>query len=225
MKRQAVTLLVGEYRTTRIVEQIASLYSVVLHNPDNLWNRIDERNRSFTHTLSEQQPMVHWLWVFDFSNLAEEHCRVLLANGTWWLIDILLLDPTWTFSFSLYGSTRWINHVLRFPLSDGSMLFPTTLKRDPFPTENLGTVPFGSCVRHRFKHQNGTTLGYNSSVWRPWQKAWAPEQHLLYPVSVRQRVRFLLLAQLDAGSLLGRLDKACLLEILRSGAALDSESE
>jgi len=224
MKRQPVTLLVGEYRTTRVVEQIASLYSVVLYNPDNLWNRIDERNRSFTHTLSEQQPIVHWLWVFDFSNLAEEHCRVLLANGAWWLIDILLLDPSWTFSFSLYGSTRWINQVLRFPLSDGSMLFPTTLKRDPFPTENLGTVPFGSCVKISLnKHQTGTTLGYNSSVWRPWQKPWTPEQHSLYPDSIKQRVRLLLLAQLDSGSLLGRLDKACLLQILRCGAALDSE--
>jgi len=219
MERRAVTLIVGEYRTTRIIEQIASLYSVVQHNPDNIWDRINERNRSFTHALPGQ----HWLWIFDCQSMVEKEpdSRVLLANGASWLIDILLLDPAWEFSLSLYGGTRWIDQVLRFPLSDGSLLFPTTHKRDPFPRGNLGTVPFGSCVRHKFERQGDIALGYTSSVLRPWQKPWTPEQHSLYPVSVRQRARLLLLAQLDAGSLLGRLDKACLMEILRYGAALE----
>ena len=222
MERQQVTLIVGEYRTTRVVEQIASLYSVVQHNPDNIWDRINERTISRWHTHS-LQTIPHWLWIFDCQSMVEKEpdCRVLLANGASWLIDILLLDPAWEFSLPLYGGTRWIDQVLRFPLSDGSMLFPTTHKRDPFPRGNLGPVPFGSCVRHKFERQGDIALGYTSSVLRPWQKPWTPEQHKLYPVSIRRRVIFLLMAQRNSNSLFGLLDKVCLMEILCCGAALE----
>ena len=144
-----------------------------------------------------------------------------MVDCAWLEIDLVFLDPFWTSSTFQNTRMSWIEQVLKFPAADGSpSKYPD---RDPILGKPKGIVPFGSCVKISVHKHTVSTWSYGGSIWRPWQKPWTPEQHSLYPESVKQRVRFLLLAQLDYGSLLGRLDKACLLQILRCGAGLDSE--
>jgi len=219
--REHIRILVGDYASTRVVEQIASEYSTCIWNPEDIDALLLERKKDFVGNFRPRPEP--WLLIFkidgDTAAGPPNTIRTLLMNGRHWCVDLLFLDA--------HAQRRW-NPMERAQL-DAILFFPSTRPRyhrdllrqyiSPTATDldelarQLDAILFGRC----FVFDSHAAL----TLWRPWHKLWTPESHSTFPSSVRERVRLLLLAQRDAGSLLSRLDKACLMEILLCGAALD----
>lgn len=63
----------------------------------------------------------------------------------------------------------------------------------------------------------------NITPFQPWsrQVEWSPANHLNFPATVHDRVLLLLMAQYDQISLISKLDKNCMMEVLRCGAGME----
>jgi len=225
--REHIRILVGDYASTRVVEQIASEYSTCIWSPSDIDTLLRKRRKDLAQKPLHPKPDL-WLLIFkiddEIFHVSPDTIRKLLMNGKHWCVDLLFLDghaqrhwnPTERAEkdeILFFPSTRprYHRHLLRQYISPATDL--DELARQ------LNTIPFGHCFVYNSR------LVYDShaalTLWKPWPGLWTPETHSSFPKSVRERVRLLLLAQRDAGSLLSRLDKACLMEILRYGAALD----
>jgi len=220
--REHIRILVGDYASTRVVEQIASEYSKCIWNSKDINALLRKRRKVLAQKPLHPKPEP-WLLIFkmddEIFNVSPDIIRKLLMTGRHWCIDLLFLDA--------HAQRHW-NPMERAQVH-GILFFPSTrpryhrdlLRQYISPTDTdlhelarqLNTIPFGHC----FVFDSYAAL----TLWKPWQNLWTPETHSIFPRSVRERVRLLLLAQRDAGSLLSRLDKACLMEILLCGAALD----
>jgi len=225
--RQHIRVLIGKYASTRVVEQIASEYSTCIWNPEDIDALLLERKKDFIGKFKPNPKP--WLIIFkiDGDNAPENNVERLpvrwwkiQVNGRHWGMDLLFLDANARWRWNLRERVQF-DELMFFrsicPQYQSVMLRQYTKDLSMRAEEEfmcrLKTIPFGQCIT-----LNG---GGVMPLWKPWQKHWTPESHSTFPPSVRERVRLLLLAQRDAGSLLSRLDKACLMEILRYGAALD----
>ena len=234
---QGIAVILGNYKATRIVEQLQHSYTRVLVDPvlsDVLEERRREAERDGVACFIRSEPL---LVIVTKPLLDRQQRRRLLFESRDWRVHALFLAETaWApdervnvdnlLLFPedgvLPASNRWIPHhlaetewapdvgvdnLLLFP-EDG--VLPAPNRWTPHHRELLPSrVGEGECVWIKW----GRTT--QVEVFRPWPRRWTPETHWSFDRATRARIWQLLLGQRDAGSPLHRLDHNCMLHLLQ----------
>ena len=217
-------MVFGDYNTTRVVEQYADRYSSWTWCPSDIRAALALRAESIRAHFPDMPEPCLWIVLLDAKHPLSNH---LTSGLQTYHIDLLFLADGCALARKLHP---WVDEIVWFCNAKQPWTLESTRAAKIFwgppirPSirdllRRLATLKFGQCVTLNFRQFSESA--HQLSLWHPWPRFWTPENHHLFPSTVQARVRLLLLAQLDPGSLIGRLDKACLLEILCYNAGCD----
>jgi hypothetical protein len=222
---QGIAVILGNYKATRIVDQLQHGYTRVLVNPilsDVLAERKQQARREGVARFVRSEPL---LLVFTKPLADRQQRRDLLFHSRHWRMHALFLAETaWApderanvdelLLFPedgvLPASNRWIPHHLAETEWAPYGVLPASNRWIPHHRELLPSrLGEGECVWIKW----GRTT--QVEVFRPWPRRWTPETHWSFDRATRARIWQLLLGQRDAGSPLHRLDHNCMLHLLQ----------
>jgi len=213
------TLVLGNYATTAIVEHIAAQYALCIDNPKDVEQMLAQRKQS----LFVSHPPPRCLVIFnikDGPSLSHQAKFEIFYKASEYCIDVLFLDEdgdirTLTESFPF-------DHIYWFKKQGAPWSYEQVWQLHCMRRILTDDLHIARCFVGLLENQAVYLDGNGSTrLLTICPRFWTPETHYLFPATVQARVRLLLLAQLDPGSLIGRLDKATLLEILRHNAGMD----
>jgi hypothetical protein len=217
MSSQQTTLVLGDYQSTRIVDQICSPFKITIWNPENLKGLLEDRVKEVAQVnshrlLDTSQNIIPQLIIIDEPiNARDKNVQNLFRVGRHLFLHILVLDA--------FGGAAWHLSMTQF---DRIFLFNFTyrhLKVDRiFKNYLLPSEPnlkFGHCLLRSF-HWGG----FPEDI-VPWQRYWTPELHYTFNDAVKERVLLLLRGRLDCNSSLSQMDHHTIMQILRFGGGLD----
>ena len=200
---QGIAVILGNYKATRIVDQLQHGYTRVLVDPilsDVLAERKQQARREGVARFVRSEPL---LLVFTKPLADRQQRRDLLFHSRHWRVHALFLAETaWA-----PDERANVDELLLFP-EDG--VLPASNRWIPHHRELLPSrLGEGECVWIKW----GRTT--QVEVFRPWPRRWTPETHWSFDRATRARIWQLLLGQRDAGSPLHRLDHNCMLHLLQ----------
>jgi hypothetical protein len=198
-----ITVVVGNAQETRFLDQCQVGYDQVLVNPK------EDTISKLTRTRRYARDKCLIIIFFHSWSFYSDSMRNLVFNSQHYRLDLIIFDKD--------AACLWPPHfrvqfdiVILFQGALGD--YPRRFDLHPQPVE----LP----KFQRFDVGKPSTYS-RREVLNAWPKHWTKENHLDWPRTIQQRVKLLLLAQLDQQSLFGKLDKHCLLNILLQDAALD----
>lgn len=222
-KQVPITWVIGDFRSTGLVEQSASTYSSYVHVG------IEDVEQAINTDLGlPRSPLEPRLVILDTNHslaaFTQETVKCILGARRFG-VHFLILNAQ---------DLPLVVYPTSFPKqADQIILCPSARNIDRFidireanyqlVVAACKSLPPNHCLTISNLYQPNRTY-LSADPWVPWLRfqSWTREKHLFYPKRVRERVWTLLLGQADVNSLLSKLDKECLLKVLEHGAALDS---
>jgi len=206
---EGITVVLGNHKATRIVDQLQHSYTRVLLDPnvsEVFAAQRQLRDRVYSKTWREHQ--------HPFYNLTEPPLLIFTKPLDKTQRRRLALNSRHNRVHALFlAETAWppaeranVDNLLLFP-EDGAL---PAFDRWVFALPHV-PVEDGECVWVGLRDGGAPRV----QVFRPWSRHWTPETHWSFDRATRARVKQLLLGQRDAGSPLHRLDRNCMLCLLR----------